>query len=53
MSLDILVEQTSLLVKRRKQTSETAGKFVSLAHERRRLYYESQIQILQGGNAEI
>ena len=41
MNLDILVEQISLLVKRRKQTSKTAGKFACRAHERRRLYYES------------
>ena len=41
MILGILVEQTSLLGKRRKQTSETAGKFASLAHQRRRVYYES------------
>ena len=41
MNLDILVEQISLLVKKRKQTSETAGKFACHAHQRRRLYYES------------
>ena len=37
MNLDIFVEQISLLVNRRKQTSETAGKFASRAHQRRRL----------------
>ena len=48
MNLDILVEQISLLVKRTKQTLETAGKFSFSAHQRRRLYYESQIQISTG-----
>ena len=40
LNLDILVEQLSLLVKRRKQTSETAGRFACRPHQRRRLYYE-------------
>ena len=55
MNLDILVEQTSLLVKRRKQTSETAGKFACRAHQRRRLYYElnRKFKFLQDGNSEL
>ena len=48
MNLDILVEQIGLLVKRRKQTSETVGKFACHSHQRRRLYYESWIQISTG-----